>query len=314
MSPAVAVTTGLVVALLVGGLWIAWIWTKQRARLETAEGLKILSGMRWRELSNLVVDALTASGFDRETAEQQALRGGAGDVVIYRDGRRWVLTCRQGLAHVVTRASVDEFSRMLRADHAGGGLIVTPGRVEPQARLAAPNVELVDGDELWKLVGPLLPSSVHGEVAGRAKARSLRATGTGLAIATLVGIVAGFGLGQLFPADVPVGADNAPTPAVARRASPAAAEGAAAEPAAPMSEDEEREAIVREITELPGVDRALWSTRSTLQVFLNDPSVANDSAICGVMKRYDLLRASRLQIQSPAGSERPVRFMQCAVY
>jgi hypothetical protein len=81
-----------------------------------------------------------------------------------------------------------------------------------------------------------------------------------------------------------------------------------------MSEDEEREAIVREITQLPGVDRALWTTRSTLQVFLNDPAIASDSAICAVMKRYELLRASRLQLQSPAGSERPVRFMQCAVY
>ena len=89
---------------------------------------------------------------------------------------------------------------------------------------------------------------------------------------------------------------------------------AAAGPAAPMSEDEEREAIVREMGQLPGVDRALWSTRSTLQVFLNDPVVATDAALCTVMKRYELLRASRLQLQSPAGSARPVRFMQCAVY
>jgi hypothetical protein len=71
---------------------------------------------------------------------------------------------------------------------------------------------------------------------------------------------------------------------------------------------------VREIAHLPGVDKALWSTRSTLQVFLNNPNVANDDALCAVMKRYDVLRSSRLQIQAPAESGRPVRFMQCAVY
>jgi hypothetical protein len=81
-----------------------------------------------------------------------------------------------------------------------------------------------------------------------------------------------------------------------------------------MSEDEERESIVREIARLPGVDKALWSTRSTLQVFLNDPNVAGDDALCAVMKRYELLRSSRLQIQAPADFNRPVRFMQCAVY
>ena len=321
MSPAAAVTTGLAIALLIGGVWIAWVWKARLARLESAEGLRILSAMRWRELSNLVVDALTASGFDRESPEQQAGRGAGGDVVVYRDGRRWVLTCRQGTTHVVTAAAVAEFSRMLRADHAGGGLIVTPGRVEPQARQVAANVELVDGGELWALVGPLLPTSVHAEVSTRARARALRATGTALAVATLVGFGLGAALTRLAPADeeaAPVVASNAAapparhTPPDSAGAAPVAA--APAAPVAPMSEDEEREAIVREIAALPGVHRALWSTRSTLQVFLVDPTLADDAAICSVMKRYELLRASRLQLQSPAGSDRPVRFMQCSVY
>ncbi|HEY4581619.1 MAG TPA: hypothetical protein VIG88_01955, partial [Lysobacter sp.] len=95
---------------------------------------------------------------------------------------------------------------------------------------------------------------------------------------------------------------------------PARSTAATPSPAAPMSETEEREAIVQEIKALPGVDRALWSTRSTLQVHLADPSVATDAAICAVIKRYELLRASRLQLESPAASGRPVRFMQCAAY
>jgi hypothetical protein len=313
MTPAAALITGLVIALAVAAVSIGYIWKVREARFQVREGLRILSGMRWRELSNLVVDALAASGFERESAELQATRG-AGDVHIYRDGRPWVLTCRQGLTHVVTRASVDEFLRGLRTEHAAGGVIVTPGSVEPQARQLAPNVEVVDGEELWKLVGPLLPQSVHAEIAAKARARVLRASGTTLAVATVAGLALGYALSRFAaPADPSADATTA-APIAARRPARIAAAATAAAPAAPMSEDEEREAIVREIAHLPGVDKALWSTRSTLQVFLNNPNVANDDALCAVMKRYDVLRSSRLQIQAPAESGRPVRFMQCAVY
>jgi hypothetical protein len=311
MSPAVALITGLVIALVAAAVAIAYIWKVREARFQVHEGLRILSGMRWRELSNLVVDALAASGFVRETTEQQATRG-AGDVHVYRDGRPWVLTCRQGVTHVVTRASIEEFSRALRADHAAGGVVVTPGIVEAQARQVSPNVEVLDGEELWKLVGPLLPRSVHAEIAAHARARVLRASGTALAIATVAGLAIGYALSRLAAVEEPPMDATAAAPPAARHAPRIA--NAAPAPVAPMSEDEEREAIVREIAHLPGVDKALWSTRSTLQVFLNDQTVEGDDALCAVMKRYELLRSSRLQIQAPAGAGRPVRFMQCAVY
>ncbi|WP_133501882.1 restriction endonuclease [Cognatilysobacter terrigena] len=313
MSPTVALITGFVLALIAAAGWVGWIWKVRLARLCAAEGLAILSGMRWRELSNLVTEALASSGFERETGEQQAARGTAGEVHIYRDGRPWILICRQGVSHVVTRAAVEDFARSLRNVNAAGGVLVTPGRVEPDARTVAPNIELLDGDELWKLVGPLLPGSVHGEVTDRARARALRASGAALSICVVAGLALGFALSRVVSSDDDVQA----APIAAAKPSRAAAHPAATTTAtsvAPMSEDEERESIVHEISVLPGVDKALWSTRSTLQVFLNDPNVADDTALCSVMKRYELLRASRLQIQSPAGSARPVRFMQCAVY
>jgi len=310
MTPATALIAGLAIALVVAIAAIGYIRKVREVRFQTQEGLRILSGMRWRELSNLVVDALAASGFERETAEQQSSRG-AGEVHVYREGRPWVLTCRQGLAHRVTRASVEEFARTVRTGNVAGGVIVTPGQVDAQARDVAPNIEALGGDELWKLVGPLLPPSVHVEVASHARARVLRMSGAALAVATIAGLVLGFALMQFASTDEPAAPVVASVPAP-RHATRAAT--VAAAPAAPMSEDEERESIVREISRLPGVDKALWSTRSTLQVFLNDPRVASDDALCAVMKRYELLRASRLQIQSRADASKPVRFMQCAVY
>ena len=311
MTPTAALVTGLAIALVVAIAWFAYIWKVREARFQLQEGLRILSGMRWRELSNLVVDALAASGFQRETAEQQAERG-AGEVHVYRDGRPWVLTCRQGISHVITRPSVEEFLRTVRVGHEAGGVLVTPGKVDPGARDVAPNIDVIGGADLWALVGPLLPASVHAEVATQARARALRASGTALAVATLGGIAIGYALSR-----IPEGAPSeppavAPKTAAATRPARAAVAATVPAPTAPMSEDEEREAIVREIARLPGVDKALWSTRSTLQVFLNDASVADDAALCAVMKRYELLRASRLQLQSPG--DRPVRFLQCAVY
>ena len=42
MSPAVALIAGLVVALLIAAISIAWIWKAQRARLETREGRMVV--------------------------------------------------------------------------------------------------------------------------------------------------------------------------------------------------------------------------------------------------------------------------------
>jgi hypothetical protein len=81
-----------------------------------------------------------------------------------------------------------------------------------------------------------------------------------------------------------------------------------------LSEEDQRRELPRRLAELPGVDRAIWSTASTLQVFIEDPALATDASICQVMTHYPLVRASRLQLQPPPGSDRPVRFKQCSVF
>ena len=66
---------------------------------------------------------------------------------------------------------------------------------------------------------------------------------------------------------------------------------------------------------LPWVERVLWSTSSTLVIQQRDDvDQLQVNEVCGVLARYDALRASRLQLQPPAGSERKVRFLQCRAY
>ena len=68
------------------------------------------------------------------------------------------------------------------------------------------------------------------------------------------------------------------------------------------------------MSDLPGIDRALWQTQSTLLVYLLDGTFDPLPELCPELERYEELAATRLQLQPPAGSPRPVRFVQCRPY
>lgn len=308
------VLPSLLIGLALGFVLVAvagvYLWRVWRPRREVFEGRRILAGMRWRELSNLVMDALASAGFEPEARETRAERGMQGELIMRRDGRPWLIACKQGLDHRVAPSAVEEVQRTVRMQQAAGAVIVTPGHVDPKARQVAANIELADGPELWRLLEPLLPASVHDEVSQRARAQATRHA----ALVVAVGAVVMFGTAWAltrFESAEPTG-----TPPVAAQpaARPAPVAAPPAEPVMTLTEDEQRRELAERLSGLPGVDRALWPTRSTLQVFLTDPSLATDAVICQVVERYTDVRASRLQLQAPAGDQRPVRFMQCRSY
>jgi hypothetical protein len=82
----------------------------------------------------------------------------------------------------------------------------------------------------------------------------------------------------------------------------------------PVQLEARRTSAAAAISSLPGVDRALWQTQSTLLVYLLDGQFDPLPEICPVLERYDELAAARLQLQPPGGSSRPVRFVQCRPY
>lgn len=308
------VLTSILIGLALGLVLLAacgtYLWRVWRPHRETFEGRRILAGMRWRELSNLVMDALGAAGFERESRETRAERGIQSDLVMRRDGRPWVIACKQGLDHRIGPQAVEEIQRALRFQQAAGAVMVTPGHVDAKARQVASNIELVDGAELWRLLEPLLPASVLDEVAQRARGQAMRHAALVVAASAVVAFGAAWALTRFQVAEVEGTAAVAVQPA----ASNAAVTPPARETPPALSEDEQRRELARSLSGLPGVERALWPTRSTLQLYLTDPKVATDAAICEVVERYPDVRASRLQIEPPVGSGRPVRFMQCRTY
>jgi hypothetical protein len=78
--------------------------------------------------------------------------------------------------------------------------------------------------------------------------------------------------------------------------------------------EKDRTEAARAIGSLPMVGRALWSSQSTLLVYLNNTSADAKSAICPLLERYPELVASRVQLQPPEGSGEAVRFFQCRAY
>lgn len=309
------VLIAVIVALAFGAAATLALRTGGRRRMEAAAGIRALAAMRWREFSQFVVTALQAQGFEAAPLNEDGVGAREStDLLLRRDQRSWLLTCRQSPDYRVTAKQVEEMGRALRQRGAVGGVIATLGRVDRSAGRTAERVELVDGPTLWELISPLLPAGLQDHIGEQVQRRErsallgvwLAAPVLGIAIALLVAL---FTDGD---AAAPVAAP--PVATAVDATAPAAADAPA--PVATIAGDDEstRQAVLDAVNAVPGVDRSVWSTRSTLLVLLEPGAADVRGGVCAVLERYDALRASRVQLQPPSGSTAPVRFVQCRAY
>jgi restriction system protein len=312
MLTASSLLLALGLTIVVGGAATAWFWLVQRPRAERDEGFKLLSAMRWREFSRLVVDGLRSRGFEPETAEDAAERGQDSVLHLKRDGREWLLTCKQGTNYRITPTVVGDMTDAVRFHGAIGGVIATLGTADSEARrLATGRVELIDGDALWPLISAQLAPGVREELGAKSRQASIRQSGIAWAGALTLGLL----VAALLPKGSEEATASVPTPTRAATGQPAAsAHTAPVIDAAPVSEDEQRDEVIRMVSTLPGIQRAMWSTRSTLMIYLADENADPVKGICTVVEKYDTLRTSRLHLQPPTGATRPARFLQCRTY
>src|SRR5690606_34263361 len=110
----------------------------------------------------------------------------------------------------------------------------------------------------------------------------------------------------------------------ATAADPAAAGSATARPSAatappdaslaPLPLEQRRTDLAEAIATLPHVLATEWTTESTLRVDVDDDDFDPKERLCPLLEADPDLRASRIQLQAPSGSTRPVRFLQCRPY
>lgn len=313
----------IAVAALVGTAGTLYFRVVVQRRDETTAGLSALAALSWREFIHLVLDALARRGYARVHNRDAA---GDEDYTLERDGRRWLLSCKHGSAFVLGSAQVAELANEIRLANAAGGILATQGRIAAEARPSAAlqHIELLDGASLWPELRDLVDARQLDAIVAGARRKARERT----LLSWLLALVAGLGVFLLLP-------EAAPAPDAAPGAEPAATEVPAAPVAAPVAPsplpaqatpapvaaaageatlERQRQDVADAVSTLPMVDRAVWSSRSTLQVFLLETRTDPIPQICPLLLRHDALAPTRLQLTPPAGSSAPTRFRQCRSY
>lgn len=310
---------GLLCALIVAAAAVFYFWVLRRRQDESIEGVRSLNAMRWREFAGMVLEMMLRRGY--VAAEAHPLGSGdQSDILLKRDGALFLLSCKHGSAYRLGGQAVDELANSIRMNDAAGGMLVTPGAFAPEAQSHAKpqRIELIDGQAIWPEIEPLISEPVRQHVRAYAAARAKRGLGIGLTAA----VVLGAAVALLTPGRdggtgaAPAAAQTSAPPPASAAAKPAEAPAAPAPSAAPSEEQmaQRRSDVAGAIAALPGVERAIWSTQSTLALDIGSERDDLWAGICGILDRYEELRATRVQINPPPGSGAPVRFKQCHTY
>lgn len=112
-----------------------------------------LDGMSWQEFEVLVGEAFRLQGFRVAETGGGGADGGV-DLVLTREGEKFLVQCKQWKAYKVGVEVVRELFGVMAARGAAGGFVVTSGTFTIDARTFADgrNVKLVDGEKLFRLV------------------------------------------------------------------------------------------------------------------------------------------------------------------
>lgn len=331
MSP---ILIALVVFVVLGLVATAWLRRSpsQSSESQAAErGAGQLGTLRWRDFTRLVLQAMHGRGY-RTVVEDGMPSDGiptdGGDIVLERNGERTLLSVKYGSASVVAAQALLGLGGSATLRGTRRVIVVTPGRFDEEAiRMARQqDIELIDGEDLWPEVRPYVARPTHDAVPAQTAAEppptaSPKAVGIAWAGAAVVAAVAWM-LAQGLQPEAPTTSDPATasqtTPATqdttAAAATPPAVEDANIVPTDPAALERRRKETANAISTLFGVDRAFWSTQSTLLVYLSTDVADPSSELCPLLERYPELAASRVQMQPPQGSTKSVRFKQCRSY
>lgn len=324
-----ALLIALFVFVLAGIAATAMLRRRPASGARLADGLAHLAGLRWREFTRLVLQAMQARGYRvlKETnSPGDDLPSDGGDILLERDGERVLLLCKYGNASVVGAQPILGLGKAAELRGAHGAMVVTPGRFEDEARRVAgqQRVELIDGASLWPEVQPFvwqLPMGESSSPTPDPRRLALTWLGAGALAAITWMLLKDVSFGASTPAASDAVAQPVSSPTVPIRSAPASTKTPStviapfeAVPTDPDLLTRRRNETANAISTLAGVDRAVWSTQSTLLVYLASEDADPSERLCPLLERYLELAASRVQLQPPQDSVRPVRFKQCRAY
>lgn len=280
-----------------------------------------LSKLRWRDFAKLVLQVMQARGYrvaGEEGLPADGIPTDGSDIVLERNGIRTLLSCKYGAASVVGAPALLGLAKSATLRGTGDVIVVTPGRFDEEAARIArqQNIELIDGQSLWPEVRPYVASESAAYEAKPGNGAAPKTLGLAWVAAAVIGGLAWMLAQGMQPDAAEDASPLAPPSQVIAHTAKSTPEPAAISvvPTDPAALEARRREAANAITTLFGVDRALWSTQSTLLVYLSAEDADPTTDLCPLLERYPELAASRVQLQPPAGSRKPVRFKQCRSY
>ena len=349
MPVVVSILVAVAVALALVMASRLWFDRVQKRRHAERIGIDVLNSRRWRESLDLLVQALAADGL-QQTAEVTSAGGAPmAERVLMRGQARILLIYKHGTTYRIGAPALRDAERRRQEAALDEVIIATLGSFDDEATAQAERMRIrcIDGAAVWAKVRDVLDATARDGVAHEAESlvdRPRRLATAGAAVLGLAIVFWSTDLERLASpqgedaalaatataaanADAPSTPDATPpdTAAASTRADTAEESAASAEAAtttpsvgsttapattAPPVVDP-RVAAAKAVAALPGIDRASWSSGSTLVVSLR-PRVGIDAGVeqaCALSAEHPVLREARLQVEAYGGGE--VRWRRC---
>lgn len=140
--------------------WRRWSRARLIAEVGNRSSASALNEMSWQEFEKLVGEAFRRGGYSVIETGGGGADGGV-DLVLRKDGEKYLVQCKQWKAYKVGVPVVRELYGVMAASGAAGGFVVTSGVFTREAKDFAEgrNIELVDGAELNEIIRRVQPQA-----------------------------------------------------------------------------------------------------------------------------------------------------------
>lgn len=149
------------VAFIIGAVISAYGRQKRAALftdVQQGSSPAVLNGMSWQEFEMLVGEAFRRGGYAVSETGGGGADGGV-DLVLRKDGEKFLVQCKQWKAFKVGVATIRELYGVMAAEGAAGGFVVTSGNFTQEAKAFAEgrNINLIDGAALKDFIKEVQP-------------------------------------------------------------------------------------------------------------------------------------------------------------
>ena len=126
---------------------------RKRKQLDEQKDIGSIRKLSWSHFEELVAEAYRRQGY-KVTENDSAGPDGGIDLVIQKNGRRFLVQCKQWRSQKVGVKIIREMFGLVAAEKASGGIVITSGQFTQDARAFARGraLQLVTGEKLAELI------------------------------------------------------------------------------------------------------------------------------------------------------------------